>query len=39
MPFNFLFDVTISGVGNVYYKGSPEINQTVTGLGSVINSN
>jgi len=31
--------VTISGVGNVYYKGNPTINSTITGLGQLINAN
>lgn len=35
---NNLF-VTISGSGNVYYKGEPSVNSIITGSGKVINSN
>jgi len=31
--------VTISGVGNVYYKGNPAITETVTGIGELIPAN
>ena len=31
--------VTISGSGNVYYKGNPSVNSMITGSGKVINSN
>lgn len=31
--------VTITGVGNVYYKGTPSITSSVTGLGQLINAN
>ena len=30
---------TLSGVGNVYYKGNPVINFTITGVGKLIDSN
>lgn len=32
-------DVTISGVGTVFYKGNPSITQNVTGIGSLVNDN
>jgi hypothetical protein len=32
-------DVTITGVGNVYYKGNPTISSSITGLGQLINAN
>lgn len=32
-------DVVIEGSGNVYYKGSPQINSNITGSGAVINAN
>jgi Putative auto-transporter adhesin, head GIN domain len=32
-------DVNISGVGNVYYRGNPEIESTITGIGQLINNN
>ena len=31
--------VTLSGSGNVYYKGNPSVNSVITGSGKVINSN
>lgn len=31
--------VTLAGVGNIFYKGNPEIFQDVTGMGKVINDN
>lgn len=31
--------VILSGVGNIYYKGNPTINSTITGTGQLINSN
>lgn len=34
-----LLDVKISGSGKVYYIGNPDINTTITGLGSVISNN
>lgn len=34
-----VLEVDISGIGDVYYKGSPEITETDTGLGSLINDN
>jgi|WetSurSiteA1Bulk_404760.scaffolds.fasta_scaffold08624_2 hypothetical protein len=34
-----LLSGALSGVGNVYYKGNPEINLNVTGVGQVIDSN
>jgi hypothetical protein len=34
-----LLSGTLSGVGNVYYKGNPEINLNVTGAGRLIDSN
>lgn len=34
-----ILDVIIEGSGNVYYKGTPSINTTISGSGSVINSN
>jgi len=32
-------DVTITGLGTVYYKGNPDITQSVSGMGSLINDN
>ena len=32
-------NVTISGSGDVYYKGSPTITQKITGSGKIVNSN
>lgn len=32
-------NVTISGIGNVFYKGSPEISSSLTGLGKLIDAN
>ncbi len=32
-------DVYISGTGSVYYRGNPEINSVVTGIGKLINDN
>ena len=32
-------DITLTGVGSIYYKGNPNINQNVTGMGSLINDN
>jgi hypothetical protein len=32
-------DVTITGVGNIYYKGNPSINQNLIGVGKLINDN
>jgi hypothetical protein len=32
-------NVTITGVGIVYYKGNPTINSSVTGMGQFIDSN
>jgi hypothetical protein len=34
-----LLSGTLSGVGNVYYKGNPSINLNVTGVGRLIDSN
>ena len=34
-----LLSGALSGVGNVYYKGNPEINLNVTGVGHIIDSN
>jgi len=31
--------VTLAGVGNIFYKGNPDIFQDVTGVGKVINDN
>jgi len=36
---NQLLDVTISGVGSVYYKGHPTIIQNITSSGSLIDAN
>jgi hypothetical protein len=32
-------DVTIDGTGSVYYKGNPDINEDITGSGSLIDAN
>ncbi len=32
-------DVTLSGAGSVYYKGNPDITQTIQGVGSVVDAN
>lgn len=32
-------NVTISGVGTVYYRGNPAITQSVTGMGNLVNDN
>ncbi|WP_459213122.1 GIN domain-containing protein [Aquimarina rhabdastrellae] len=32
-------NVTIGGVGNIYYKGQPTINSTITGTGQLIDAN
>lgn len=32
-------NVTITGVGNVYYKGDPDIHSNVTGLGRLVDAN
>ncbi len=32
-------DVTISGVGSVYYKGDPVINSSITGVGNIVDAN
>jgi hypothetical protein len=32
-------DVTISGLGSVYYKGHPTITENITGGGSLIDAN
>jgi hypothetical protein len=32
-------DVLITGVGNVYYKGNPEIGSSITGVGHLIDAN
>lgn len=32
-------NVTLTGVGTVYYKGNPNITQSVAGMGSLINDN
>lgn len=34
-----LLDVTITGIGSVYYKGNPTITSDVTGLGQLIDAN
>ncbi|MFC2170290.1 head GIN domain-containing protein [Acidobacteriota bacterium] len=34
-----MMDVTISGAGSVYFKGSPTIIQNITGPGSLVNAN
>ena len=34
-----VLDVVITGSGSVYYKGFPDVNATIIGSGSVINSN
>ena len=34
-----LLEATITSVGSVFYKGNPEIRQTVTSLGTLIDSN
>jgi len=34
-----ILNVTISGVGNVYYKGNPTITSNITGLGQLIDVN
>jgi len=34
-----LLNVTISGSGNVYYIGNPQINVTISGSGGIYNSN
>jgi hypothetical protein len=31
--------VTLAGVGNIFYKGNPDIYQDVTGVGKIINDN
>lgn len=37
---NTLLDVTITGVGDVYYRGYPStINQSITGVGALVNDN
>jgi hypothetical protein len=32
-------DITISGSGDVFYKGHPDINSSITGSGKVIDAN
>lgn len=32
-------DVTITGVGNIYYKGNPTITSSITGMGQLIDAN
>jgi len=32
-------NVTLTGVGYVYYKGNPTINSKITGVGKLINDN
>ena len=32
-------DVNISGSGDVFYKGHPQINSTITGSGKLVNAN
>jgi hypothetical protein len=32
-------NVTVSGIGTVYYKGNPSITQNVTGMGKLVNDN
>ena len=34
-----ILDVTITGVGIVYYKGNPAITSSITGIGQLINAN
>jgi len=36
---NDLLDVTITGIGTVYYRGSPSISSTIIGLGQIIDAN
>ena len=36
---NELLDVVLTGTGNVYYRGYPEITSYITGLGNLISSN
>ena len=36
---NELLDVVLTGTGNVYYRGYPEITSHITGLGRLISSN
>lgn len=36
---NSKLDVIITGSGNIYYKGNPDINANITGTGTVINMN
>ena len=36
---NESLDITITGDGNVYYKGSPSINVNISGSGKVVDAN
>lgn len=36
---NEKLDVSITGIGDVYYKGTPDISSMITGTGQIINAN